>query len=66
VIPMSAEEVKEFWHGFCERQRVSDALRAQGDRKIDADPERWADRTMWELLEELGDRRSPTTRPGPR
>jgi len=66
VIPMSAEEIKEFWHGFCERRGVSAALRAKGDEKIDAEPELWADRTMWELLEELGDKRAPTTKPGRR
>ncbi len=54
MIPMSAEEIKEFWHGFCERNGVGAALRARGDEKIDTDPEAWADRTMWELLEELG------------
>lgn len=53
MIPMSAEEVKDFWHGFCERNEVSEALRAAGDRKIEEDPEYWADQTMWELLERL-------------
>jgi hypothetical protein len=53
MIPMSAEEIKEFWHGFCERQRIGEALRAKGDTRITQDPEFWADRTMWQLLEEI-------------
>ena len=36
---MTAEEVKQFWHGFCER------------KKIDEDPEYWADQTMMKLVE---------------
>jgi len=53
VIPMSAEEVKDFWRGFCERQGVSAALRAAGEKKIEEDPEHWADQTMHQLLEEI-------------
>jgi len=55
---MTAEEIKEFWHGFCERQHVSEAVRAAGDRKIDQDPERWADQTMWDLLDTLPGKRA--------
>ena len=51
--PMSNDEIKDFWHGFCKRQGVSDALRAKGDKKIDEDPEHWADQTMHQLLEEI-------------
>jgi hypothetical protein len=48
---MTADEVKQFWHGFCERKRVDAALRARGDAKIDEDPDYWADQTMVKLLE---------------
>lgn len=48
---MTAGEVKEFWHGFCERRRIAPELRARGDAKIDEDPEYWADQTMMKLLE---------------
>jgi hypothetical protein len=51
MIPMSTKEIKDFWHGFCERQKVPADLRAKGDQKIDEDPEHWADHTMWELLD---------------
>ena len=53
---MSADEVKEFWHGFCERKGVDDATRARGDAKIDGDPGYWADQTMVRLLELLSGR----------
>ncbi|HEX4926654.1 MAG TPA: hypothetical protein VFV74_01500 [Burkholderiales bacterium] len=48
---MTAEEVKQFWHGFCERKRIDPMLRARGDAKIDEDPDYWADQTMMKLLE---------------
>jgi hypothetical protein len=48
---MSADEVKQFWHGFCERKGVDAATRARGDAKIDADPDYWADQTMMRLLD---------------
>ena len=48
---MTADEVKEFWHGFCERKGVDAATRARGDAKIDHDPEYWADQTMLKLLD---------------
>ena len=51
MIPMSTQEIKDFWHGFCERQKVPANLRAKGDKLIEADPEQWADRTMHELLD---------------
>jgi len=55
---MSAQEIQEFWHGFCERQKVPPALRAEGDREIAADPEFWADHTMWDLVEKLKAKKS--------
>ena len=36
---MSAEEVKQFWHGFCERKKIDPAIRARGDAKIDENPD---------------------------
>lgn len=48
---MTAEEVKQFWHGFCERKKVDPAIRARGDAKIEEDPDYWADQTMMKLLE---------------
>ena len=53
MIPMSAKEIKEFWHGFCQRQKVSPTVRAAGDEKIDKNPDYWADQTMWDLLDEI-------------
>lgn len=53
VDDMTANEVKEFWHGFCERKGVDDATRARGDEKIDRDPNYWADQTMIRLLDLL-------------
>ena len=50
---MSVEEVKEFWHGFCERKGIDADTRARGDARIESDPEHWADQTMMQLLEEL-------------
>jgi hypothetical protein len=48
---ISAEEIKQFWHDFCERKGVATATRARGDAKIDHDPEYWADQTMLKLLD---------------
>jgi hypothetical protein len=42
---ISAEEIKQFWHDFCERKGIDAATRARGDAKIDGDPEYWADQT---------------------
>jgi hypothetical protein len=50
---MSAQEVKAFWHGFCDRKGVDDATRTRGDAKIDADPDYWADQTMMRLLDSV-------------
>jgi hypothetical protein len=48
---ISADEIKQFWHGFCERKGVDAATRARGDAKIEQDPEYWADQTMLRLLD---------------
>jgi hypothetical protein len=48
---MTAEEIKQFWHDFCERKGVDAATRARGDAKIEQDPEHWADQTMVRLLD---------------
>lgn len=50
---MSVEEVKQFWHGFCERKGVDAATRARGDAKIEQDSEYWADQTMMRLLDSV-------------
>ena len=47
---MSAEEIKQFWRGYCERRKVAKDVVAKGEKKIDEDPEFWADQTMDELL----------------
>jgi hypothetical protein len=47
---MSAEEVKQFWRGYCERRKIAKEIIAKGERKIEEDPEYWADQTMDELL----------------
>ena len=47
---MSAREIKDFWRGFCARRKVSAEVIARGERKIDEDPQYWADHTMGELL----------------
>jgi hypothetical protein len=59
MIPMSTKEIKDFWHGFCQRRNVDPALRAAGDRRIEEDPEYWADHTMTDLLEEVTRRSTP-------
>jgi hypothetical protein len=48
---ISAEEIKQFWHGFCGRRGVDAATRARGYARIDKDPEYWADQTMLKLLD---------------
>jgi hypothetical protein len=48
---ISAEEIKQFWHDFCERKGVDAATQTRGDAKIDQDPEYWADQTMLRLLD---------------
>jgi hypothetical protein len=51
---MSAEEVKQFWRGYCERRKIAKDIVAKGERKIEEDPEFWADQTMDELLKLVG------------
>lgn len=51
---MSVDEVKAYWQDFCRRHKVAADLVAQGNAKIEADPDHWADHTMWELLEAVG------------
>ena len=48
---MSAEEIKQFWRGFCERRGISKELVVKGEAKIAEDPDYWADQTMAQLLE---------------
>ena len=48
---MSAEEIKQFWRGFCERRRLSEDIIAKGEAKIDENPDYWADQTMQRLLD---------------
>lgn len=50
---MDADEVKQYWHDFCERHDLSAAVVAMGDAKIEKDPEHWADQTMQQLLDSL-------------
>jgi len=52
---LSAEEVRQYWLDFCKRHEVSKDMVARGEAKIKADPDHWADHTMWELLESLAD-----------
>ena len=47
---MSAEEVKQFWRGYCERRSVARELVQKGESEIEKDPEFWADQTMDQLL----------------
>ena len=50
---MSAEEIRQFWHGFCQRRKIAPDVIAQGDAIIDKDPEYWADQTMGDLLDSI-------------
>jgi hypothetical protein len=50
---ISAKEIKQFWHDFCERKGVDSSTRARGDAKIEHDPEYWADQTMLKLLDSV-------------
>ena len=47
---MSPGEIKDFWRGYCQRRKVSGEVIARGEKRIDEDPQYWADRTMDELL----------------
>ncbi len=48
---MSAEEVKQFWRDFCGRRKLPQDVVARGEKKIEEDPDYWADQTMIDLLE---------------
>jgi hypothetical protein len=48
---MSADEVKQFWRDFCVRRKIPADVVARGEKKIEEDPDYWADQTMMELLE---------------
>jgi len=50
---MSAEEVKQFWRGFCQRRKISAEVIAKGEAIIDKDPDYWADQTMSDLLDSI-------------
>jgi hypothetical protein len=47
---MTADEVKQFWRGFCERRKVSADIVKKGEAKIEEDPDYWADQQMADLL----------------
>ena len=47
---MTAEEVKQFWRGYCERRKVNAEIVKKGEAKIEEDPDYWADQTMADLL----------------
>ena len=53
---MTAEEVKEFWRGWCERRELAKGIVAAGEAIIDEDPEFWADQTMDQLLKMITER----------
>jgi len=50
---MSAEEVKQFWRGFCQRRKIAADVIAKGDAIIDKAPDYWADQTMSDLLDSI-------------
>ena len=50
---MTAEEVKQFWRGYCERRKLSQEIIAKGEKIIEQDPEHWADQTMDQLLKQI-------------
>ena len=56
---MSAEEIKQFWHGFCQRRKIAVDVIAKGDAIIDKDPDYWADQTMGDLLDSISTGKKP-------
>jgi len=62
VMPMdmSAEEIKQFWRGFCQRRKIAADVVAKGDAIIDKDPEYWADQTMGDLLDSITTGKKPS------
>jgi hypothetical protein len=55
---MTAEEIKQFWRGFCQRRKISADLVARGEATIDKDPDYWADQTMGDLLDQLSGKKT--------
>ena len=55
---MSAEEVKQFWRGFCQRRKIGADIVSRGEAIIDKDPDYWADQTMGELLDQLSGKKT--------
>ncbi len=55
---MTAEEIKQFWRGFCQRRKISADIIARGEAVIDKDPEHWADQTMGDLLNQLSGKKT--------
>ena len=53
---MTAEEVKDFWRGWCKRRNLGKEVVAAGEAIIDEDPEFWADQTMDQLLKMITER----------
>ena len=56
---MSAEEIKQFWHGFCQRRKIAADVIAKGDAIIEKDPDYWADQTMGDLLDSINTGKRP-------
>ncbi len=48
---MTAEEIRQFWRGYCERRGLGKDVIAKGEAKIGENPEYWADQTMDQLLD---------------
>ena len=57
---MSAEEIKQFWRGFCQRRKIGTDIVAKGDAIIDKDPDYWADQTMGDLLDSITTGKKPS------
>ena len=55
---MSAEEVKQFWRGYCQRRKIGAEVVARGEAVIDQDPDYWADQTMGDLLEQISGKKA--------
>jgi hypothetical protein len=56
---MSAEEVKQFWRDFAARRKLPRDVVERGEKKIDEDPDYWADHTMIELQDLIAPKRQP-------
>ena len=56
---MTAEEIKQFWRGFCQLRKIGADVIAKGDAIIDKDPEYWADQTMGDLLDSITTGKKP-------